>query len=534
MTRTPWKWIILGCLLVGVLAFGFDTRTPGSGPERDGGVRVADGQDVFATSAKGLNLWLKITDARVAQGELRLALAQKEDDLGLLHERYDQYYRGIRVWGAQVVRHERHGEVYLINGTTREGIAVDVNPTLGAADAEGNARAVLPPGDYRLLAEPELVIFPAESAFHLAYLVFLSQPLHDMFVFVDAHSGRILFHYNNLQTAETPQIGIGTGTFGDTKKMSTTLMDDGKYWTKDLMRPAVLSTATANQGTSYSTAWYLIDDDNNWTSDRTVVDAHAQLGHVYDYFYRVHDRQGMDDNNQANVLVVHFGTNYQNAFFTSSTEWIYFGDNAGGQYPYAAALDIIAHEYAHGVNSHACNQIYWGESGALNEAFSDIMGVSCEFFIQPAGTGYGKAEWWEGEDVRNPYGPMRNLSDPYSQIWHSSLGLRYPDHWNRRFTPDFLGGYDNDGVHINMTIATHWYYLLAAGGTNRYSGITVSGIGVGDAQRIAYRAWVYYMGPSSTFAGARSATYQAAIDIFGASSTQAQRVAQAWNAVGVY
>ncbi|MDH4198111.1 MAG: hypothetical protein OEW05_11920, partial [Candidatus Aminicenantes bacterium] len=353
MTRTPWKWIILGCLLVGVLAFGFDTRTPGSGPERDGGVRVADGQDVFATSAKGLNLWLKITDARVAQGELRLALAQKEDDLGLLHERYDQYYRGIRVWGAQVVRHERHGEVYLINGTTREGIAVDVNPTLGAADAEGNARAVLPPGDYRLLAEPELVIFPAESAFHLAYLVFLSQPLHDMFVFVDAHSGRILFHYNNLQTAETPQIGIGTGTFGDTKKMSTTLMDDGKYWTKDLMRPAVLSTATANQGTSYSTAWYLIDDDNNWTSDRTVVDAHAQLGHVYDYFYRVHDRQGMDDNNQANVLVVHFGTNYQNAFFTSSTEWIYFGDNAGGQYPYAAALDIIAHEYAHGVNSHA-------------------------------------------------------------------------------------------------------------------------------------------------------------------------------------
>ena len=534
MTRTPWKWIILGSLLVGVLAFGFDTWKPGLGLDLNGGLRVADGQALFATPAKGLNLWVKRMDARIAQGELRLTLAQTEDDLGLLHERYDQYYRGVRVWGAQVIRHERHGEVYLINGTTQEGIAVDVNPTLSPADAEGNARATLPPGDYSLLGEPELVIFPGESAFHLAYFVFLSQPLHDMFVFVDAHSGRILFRYNNLQTVETPQIGVGTGTFGDTKKMSTTRMDDGKYWTKDLMRPAVLSTATANYGTSYTTAWYLTDDDNNWTSDRTVVDAHAQLGYVYDYFYRVHGRKGLDNNNQANVLVVHFGSKYQNAFFTYSNEWLFFGDNATGKHSYAAALDVIAHEFAHGVNYHTCNQTYWGEPGALNEAFSDIMGVSCEFFIQTAGTGFGKAEWWVMEDTEATCTPVRNLADPYSQIWYPSLGLRYPDHWNRRFTPAYLGGYDNDGVHINMTIATHWYYLLAAGGTNRYSGISVSGIGFADAQRIAYRAWTYYMGPSSTFAGARSATYQAAVDLFGGSSTQAQRVALAWDAVGVH
>ncbi len=534
MRRTPWKWILFGCLLVGVLAFGFEARTLGTRPEHNGGVPAGRGQDVFATLAKDLGPWIKLTDSRIASGELRLALAQTEYDLGLHHARYDQYYRGLKVWGAQLIRHERNGEIYLINGTTHEGIDVDVRPALSPADAQANARVALPPGDYRLIGEPELVIFPAESAFHLAYSVFLSQPLHDMFVFVDAQSGRVLFQYNNLQTAETAQIGIGTGTHGDTKKMSTARMDDGKYWTKDLMRPALLSTATANNGTDYYQAWYLIDDDNNWTTDRTVVDGHAQLGHVYDYFYRVHGRKGMDNDNQANVLVVHFGTNYKNAFFTSATEWIYFGDNADGQHPYAASLDIIGHEYAHGVNYHTCNQIYWGESGALNEAFSDIMGVSCEFFIQPAGNGFGRAEWWEGEDIKNPFGPGRNLSDPYSQIWYPSLGLRYPDHWSRRFTPDFLQGYDNDGVHINMTIATHWYYLLAAGGTNGYSGISVSGIGVGDAQRIAYRAWTYYMVPGSTFAFARAATYQAAVDLFGGSSTQAQRVAEAWNAVGVY
>jgi thermolysin len=533
MTRTLWKGVVLGCLLAGVLAFGFDLRTPGPAFERDGGVRLPDGQNVFATTAKGLDLWVKVTNARIASGELRPALVQTEDDLGLRHERYDQYYRGLRVWGAQLIRHERQGEVYLINGTVRDGIRIATSPLLTAADAEANARAVLPPGDQRLVGEPELIVFPSASAFHLAYFVFLSRPLNDMFLFVDALSGQVLFRYNNVQTTETGEVGLGTGTFGDTKKLSTTRRDDGKYITKDLMRPAVLSTGTGNYGTSGS-AWYVVDDDNDWTSDRTLVDGHAQLGHVYDYFYRVHNRKGMDDNNQATVLVVHFGSNYQNAFFTSENEWIYFGDNASGQYSYAAALDVIGHEFAHGVNAHTCNQIYWGESGALNEAFSDIMGVSCEFFIQAAGSGYGRAEWWSMEDTKVPFGPGRNLSDPYSQVWYPSLGLRYPDHWSRRFTPEFLGGYDNDGVHINMTIATHWYYLLAAGGTNRYSGLSVSGIGVGDAQRIAYRAWTYYLGPASTFAAARSATYQAAVDLFGGSSTQAQRVAQAWTAVGVY
>ena len=85
-----------------------------------------------------------------------------------------------------------------------------------------------------------------------------------------------------------------------------------------------------------------------------------------------------------------------------------------------------------------------------------------------------------------------------------------------------------------MTIPTHWYYLLAHGGTNKTSRQTVTGIGLEKAEKIAYRCWVYYLHPSATFASARSASYQAAVDLFGATSIEALRVAQAWNAVGVY
>jgi thermolysin len=168
----------------------------------------------------------------------------------------------------------------------------------------------------------------------------------------------------------------------------------------------------------------------------------------------------------------------------------------------------------------------------LNEAFSDIMGVSCEFFHQPEGTGYLRADWWEGEDCEKVFQAGRDLSNPSSVRIFSDADYRYPDHYATRYI--LSSDFDNGGVHINSTIGSHWYYLLAHGGTNKTSGMSVSGIGISKAEKIAYRALVYYLYPSATFANTRSATYQAAVDIYGSGSTEALRVAQAWNAVGVY
>jgi Zn-dependent metalloprotease len=116
----------------------------------------------------------------------------------------------------------------------------------------------------------------------------------------------------------------------------------------------------------------------------------------------------------------------------------------------------------------------------------------------------------------------------------AQYGWRYPDHYSDYYDFTAYNNWDNNGVHINQSIATHWYYLLANGGTNRKSGISVAGIGVGDAERIAYRGWVNYLTPNATFHDARVATIQAAVDLFGGSSTQVNRVTTAWNAVGVY
>jgi len=104
-----------------------------------------------------------------------------------------------------------------------------------------------------------------------------------------------------------------------------------------------------------------------------------------------------------------------------------------------------------------------------------------------------------------------------------------PDHYSLRYT----GTADSGGVHTNSSIANHAFYLMAAGGTNRVSGVAVTGIGTSAMERIWYRALTVYMTSGTNFAAARTATLSAATDLFGGTSAQYTTVATGWCAVGV-
>jgi bacillolysin len=515
----------LGVLAVMSLSLSSASGTSVRPVLRDGESAVGQGKTVIATRGERANILSRRVDSAVASGGMKLAATQVEDLGGFVHERFDVYYKGLKVWGAQVLRHSRNGEVYLVNGEFHENIGIDVAPTVSPEQAVGMAATGLGDAAYAPAGTPELMIYPGTDAYHLAFQVIYAKPDSRIVTFVDAKTGQIVLRYEDVKTDAA--IGVGTGTFGDTKKMSTE-PSNGAYRAVDNMRPAQIITGTCANLTT-GAAYYVLDDDNNWTSDPSVVDAHTYMGWIYDYYYLVHGRKSMNNNNGGLVIAVHFGTNYENAFYNSGNKYMYFGDaDPSIHYPFAAALDIVAHEFTHGVTDATSNLIYSFESGALNEAFSDIMGVSCEFFHQAAGSGYLRAEWWEGEDVNKSFGPMRSLSNPSSLgVW----GGHYPDHYSTRWVLPYAS--DNGGVHLNCTIASHWYYLLAQGGTNKTSGISVTGIGLSKAEQIAYKAWCYYFTPSTTFHNARAYTYQAAASLYGADSTEAQTVLAAWTAVGV-
>jgi thermolysin len=366
-------------------------------------------------------------------------------------------------------------------------------------------------------------------------------------VYVDAHSGDIVRSINAIRTQSA--IGEGTGVNGGKRKVSVN-KDPATYQAADLLRPALAITFDFKGSLSRLNAFInnssltlsdvATDSDNVW-QDGPTVDAHAFGGWVYDYYFKRHGRRGIDDQNLEVDSIVHplsrtqaiflppdiVGTFVNNAAYFGGGLLIY-GDGDGVIFNYTSGgLDVVAHEWTHGVIEYSSNLIYQDESGALNEAFCDIMAASIEFYYQPLGTSRDQADWQIAEDVfLLPPGYLRSLNNP------GAVGD--PDHYSRR---QFIGtDIDDGGVHFNLTIATHAYYLAVAGGRNLTSNITVPGIGFNNIERmerIFYRAFVMLMGPSSTFSDARRATLQAATDLYGPNSNERSQVEQAWTAVGV-
>jgi bacillolysin len=508
---------------------------------------------VASQSTSQLREWDVRVDRMLRAGELRIR--QRRDDPlveGRVHERADQYHHGVRVFGADVARQLDNGLLISMFGTIYEEIDADTTPEISGEVARAivERRAGVSIGDAR---QPELVVLPVKDAFRLAWRMRAASRSDVRQYFIDAHDGSIVLEYSDLKR-QVPQESVGTarGVLGDLKKISVSSNAAG-FVTNDPLRPPSLRTYDMkgdwrrvidylNTVIALSAGDLALDTDNEWT-DGAVGDAHVYTGWTYDYYFKRFSRRGLDNANIAIVSLVHpvrridFFALFQeipdffvNAFYAGDGVMVYGvgappGVTFGGQTVdfFSGALDVVAHELTHGVTDYSSGLIYQGESGALNESFSDIMATGAEFFFQPAGTGSLRADYLAGEDIIRP-GGIRSLSDPRA--------FGDPDHYSRRFT----GPADNGGVHINSGISNHAYYLAIEGGTNRTSGLSVQGVGGSNREQIEkvfYRAFTELLPASATFATARAATIQSARDLFGANSAAERAVAQAWTAVGV-
>ncbi|MDX9868570.1 MAG: M4 family metallopeptidase, partial [Kiritimatiellia bacterium] len=200
-----------------------------------------------------------------------------------------------------------------------------------------------------------------------------------------------------------------------------------------------------------------------------------------------------------------------------------------------AVLDIFAHEYMHAVTEHTCDLVYQGESGALNESFSDIFGVCIEFANQPDGRADypgatpGHADWLMGEDSWLEATALRDLRDP-SNPDTVGAGNELPKLYQGTYW--YTGFGDNGGVHYNCGVQNHFFYLLCEGGsgTNDTSafGYDINGIGVQAGEQIAYRALSEYCTPETTYAGIKVAWVSAARDL---DPRWVRSTRAAWNAV---
>ena len=303
----------------------------------------------------------------------------------------------------------------------------------------------------------------------------------------------------------------------DKNSTSYALLDPtrGNQRTKDM------KNKPGGSGTTFT------DMDNIWgnslLSDRATVGVDAQYGTAmtWDYYKQIHSRTGIANDEKGAFNRVHYGRNYNNAFWSDSCFCMTYGDGDGTTFNPFDSLDVAGHEMSHGVTSRTANLTYSGESGGLNEANSDIFGTMVEYY---ANNTNDTPDYLIGEKLYKSGGKaLRYMYKP-------SLDGRSADCWSST-----VGSLD---VHYSSGVANHFYYLLAEGSaatpaSPTCNGSAVIGITRAKAEKIWYRALTAYMTSSTNYAGARTATLSAAADLYGSEGTEYNTVAAAWSAVNV-
>lgn len=367
-----------------------------------------------------------------------------------------------------------------------------------------NARTAAVRGDDKAEAS-ELVVDATGAKPRLAWEVLTGGMQADgtpsrLATYVDAKTGLVIRSEQQiaivdgqgetLYSGDVPLQVSGSGS-------SYTLKDDtrgGTYTTdmknaEDSILCQILQIG-CSAGTTFASTSTTFGDGTS--ADRASAAADAQYGsnETWDYFKDVHGRDGIWDDGRGSFNRVHYGNGYVNAFWDGSK--MTYGDGDGVNYGPLVSLDVAGHEMSHGVTENSANLTYSGESGGLNEATSDIFGSMVEFY---AANPSDPADYLIGEqfDLTDDVG-FRRMDDPQSDGTSSNC-------WSTDTR--------NQEVHSS------------------------SGIGREAAGDIWYRALTVYMTSSTNYTGVRTATLNAAKDLYGQGSTQYDTVAAAWSAVSV-
>ncbi|WP_303309889.1 M4 family metallopeptidase [Hymenobacter sp. BT730] len=530
------------------------------------GVRVnqriasEDGQPELINFAEGRSY--KVAEAQrmfreqlgLQKDEALVRSQTEQDALGFVNERYQQYYKGIKVENGVYLMHARKGEVETINGKLERVGAIKTTPSLSEAQALGRAvsfvgaKKYMWQDDASYKPKGELVIVrnlmskgAAAGKPSLAYKfdIYAQAPVSRAFIYVDAHSGEVISQNAIIKHA------AATGTFATAYSGSRTIADGtttGGYYLREATRGLGIETYNCKKGNSYTTAVDFIDADNNWTSteynnanfDNVAGDAHMGAQATYDYWKNVHGRNSYDNAGAKIKSYVHFddtpgdGVGFENAYWNGSV--MTYGDG-GSRFRPLTSLDVCGHEIGHAVCEKTANLTYSNESGAMNEGFSDIWGASIEAYAVAnlgviSGGVKAKDTWLIGEEIDKQQAALRSMSNPNSQGQPAYYKGSY---W-------YAGTADYGGVHTNSGVLNYWFYLIAAGktGTNeKGQSFSVSALGMDAAAKIAYRTESVYLTASSNYASARTYSIKSAQDLYGVGSVQEQAVTNAWYAVGV-
>lgn len=534
---------------------------PGASYVRDGKSTSFPAFVRFASSAnvraENFSNWLKQT-LRVQPTIDFVLYKQHTDNLGMTHYRYRQTYNGVPVDNAAYIAHARSGMIVSFNGYVADVPSTNplASPALSESDALTKAKTQLGYAKYmwedpfwendlkRRKNDQTATHFPKATLcwfidngkFTLAYKFDLdiASPTKFERAYVDANTGALLKTLPMQSECSPVQFNH---IFEGTQWISTDQFTTNDFRLRDNCQDAVIHIRDWNSLTLTSNPVEIQNTTNTWTTNNERLGGTALWGMEVstEYYAEAHGRDAYDDNGGdvdglINALFPCTGTGCthpNNASMTFSGGHLLVGSgNAGNLSNAWSTLDILGHEYTHAVTGSTAQLKYEGESGALNESFSDIFGEAIESYWN------GTPDWLVGNQ-RAP-GAIRDLMNPnnFSQP-DTYLGTN----WFTISPPcDNAANNDRCGVHTNSGVQNFWFFLLSQGGTgtnDNGDAYVVYGLGLDLASHIAYRNLTEYLGENSDYADARDGAIQSAIDMAGECSWEVEQVTNAWGAVGV-
>lgn len=192
--------------------------------------------------------------------------------------------------------------------------------------------------------------------------------------------------------------------------------------------------------------------------DASVNRAYAGLGATFDLYVKAYGRDSIDGRGLPMDASVHYGEEYDNAFWNG--EQMVFGDGDGEVFlDFTIPVDVIGHELTHGVTQYTANLDYFGQSGALNESVSDVFGSLIK--QHSLGQTAAEADWLIGAGLLAPRvtgKALRSMKQPGTAYEDDVLGK---DPQPATMDDYVSTGEDNGGVHINSGIPNRAFYLVA-------------------------------------------------------------------------
>ncbi|WP_341517780.1 M4 family metallopeptidase [Bacillus paramobilis] len=467
--------------------------------------------------------------------------------------RMQQIYEGKEVYGHQLTAHvDKKGIIKSVSGESAQNLTQeDLKNPINLSKEEAKQFIYTKYGnDITFISEPEVkeVVFvnekngQASNAYQVTFTAVTPNYVSGTYL-VNANNGDMLKNMvqeSDIKISEEYVKSIEESKKSNVKSLTGTGKDDlgiirtfgiseqsnGKYALADYTRGQGIETYDVNyrdiifEEKSYP--GILATSTSTTFIDPKAVSAHFLATNVYDFYKEKYKRNSFDNKGEKVVSVVHAWDsretddpkNWGNAFSANinNVSMLIYGD------PMVRAFDIAGHEFTHAVTSSESNLEFFGESGAINEALSDIMGTAIEKYINN-----GEFNWTIGEQSGSV---LRNMKNPSSINFFD--GVPYPDDYSKYSD---LNGEDNEGVHFNSSIINKVAYLIAQGGT--HNGVPVNGIGEDKMFDIFYYANTDELNMTSNFTELRLACLKVATNKYGVNSIEVEAVQKAFDAAKI-